>query len=159
MAGRPACVASGYALGPKSFHMPRKQRTSGRFAAASGSRHPAREDRPRKLPPCSGPGIPASSAGAEVTRAISVLRPRTPAGKNCQMCARPFLLGSYSPLYKKKGPTLKMMKPVDDRKDGRYAKRRSRLPAPIRLGVAAWAVTLKRRDSQEARPALQLLND
>ena len=88
MADRPACVGNGCALGPKSFHTPGKRRRSDRFATASGSRHPAGEDRPGPLPPCSGPGFLASSAGAEAARATSVLRSNTPAGKNHQMCAR-----------------------------------------------------------------------
>jgi hypothetical protein len=40
------------------------------------------------LPLCSGPGILASSAGAKLARATSVLRPEAPVGKNHQMCAR-----------------------------------------------------------------------
>ena len=84
----PACVDSDYGLGEMLFHMPGRWRSCDRFAAPSRSRHPSREDRPGPLPRCSGPGILASSAGAEAARATSVLRSKTPAGKNHQMCAR-----------------------------------------------------------------------
>jgi Tn3 transposase DDE domain len=51
------------------------QRCCDEHAAASRSPHPSGEDRLGSLPLCSGPGIPASSAGAKLARATSVLRP------------------------------------------------------------------------------------
>jgi len=88
---RPACVGSGCGSGETPFHTPRQGEKARQGLSCIWIAPPWNEDRPVSLLRCSGPGILASSAGAEVTRATSVLSPRTPAGKNHQICAKTIL--------------------------------------------------------------------